>query len=564
MGTPIPHEGLSSRAEPARPLAPDNTAPAALLAGLCARAEAAIGTSPSNAIALGDQGLALAAAQGNEVAAARLQFAQGIAHTFLSQWPAALAALERCVALAERLGDAELLVRATNGLGMAFQRQGQFGLAFQYYQRCVAQARSSGHVIAEARSLVNIGLLYAQMGEHQQALATYREVIERTATVDPQGQVRTVAAINLAEVLRETGDMAQALQVAEQWLPVALANGSALHASTFRFVRGTALLALGGDAGKAMTDLQEACAEARTAEEHNNLAGALVALGRGPIATGQLDAADHALQEAEAIASVDGGAIAYDNGVHKLLLELRKKQRRFEEALVHAELQMALEENTNRERASRRTQVLTMEFEIAKLARLAEAEKQRSESLTQANDALQQLKGRLEYEVRHDALTGLINRRHFLELLDLSLRGAATAGQQLALAYVDVDGFKAVNDTYGHDAGDAMLVQIAARLKSATRDRDEVARLGGDEFIVLFDGLRSVADARASAERLLAALRERPIHWRGNALPLSASVGVASFPQHASDAAALVRRADEAMYTAKRRGKNAVEVAKAP
>jgi len=399
------------------------------------------------------------------------------------------------------------------------------------------------------------------MGEHQQALAIYREVIERTATVEPCGQVRTVAAINVVEVLSETGDLAQALQVAEQWLPLALANHSALHASTFRFVRGTALLALGGDAGQALAELEKACIEARAAEERNNLAGALVALGRGLMHTGRLEDADRALREAEAIASADGGTIAHDSGVHKLLLELRKKQRRFEEALVHAELQMALEESTNRERASRRTQVLTMEFEITKLARQADAEKQRSESLTQANDALQQLKGQLEYEVRHDALTGLINRRHCLELLELSLRCAAAAGQQLALAYVDVDGFKAVNDTHGHDAGDAVLVQIAARLKEATRDRDEVARLGGDEFIVLFNGLRSVADAQASAERLLAALRERPMHWQGSALPLSASVGVASFPQHASDVATLVKRADEAMYAAKRRSKNAVGVA---
>jgi diguanylate cyclase (GGDEF)-like protein/PAS domain S-box-containing protein len=156
-----------------------------------------------------------------------------------------------------------------------------------------------------------------------------------------------------------------------------------------------------------------------------------------------------------------------------------------------------------------------------------------------------------------DSLTALPNRLLLQDRLQQAMLGAGRLGRQLAVLFVDLDGFKRVNDVHGHDVGDAVLRTVAGRMTAALRASDTVARLGGDEFVVLAPGQRRQDDARLLAHKLLAALSQ-PMLLGSRRLEVSASIGLTLFPLDDSDAETLVRHADMAMYAAKRSGRNAV------
>jgi diguanylate cyclase (GGDEF)-like protein len=159
----------------------------------------------------------------------------------------------------------------------------------------------------------------------------------------------------------------------------------------------------------------------------------------------------------------------------------------------------------------------------------------------------------LTRQAYHDALTGLPNRTHLRERADQEVADARATGDRLALLLLDLDGFKRVNDTVGHHAGDALLQAVGRRLEAGLRERDLVARLGGDEFAILLARDPDAAAARAAAERLHARLCE-PYDIEGHEVRVGASIGVALFPDDAEGMPALMRGADAAMYRAKRAG----------
>jgi diguanylate cyclase (GGDEF)-like protein/PAS domain S-box-containing protein len=155
----------------------------------------------------------------------------------------------------------------------------------------------------------------------------------------------------------------------------------------------------------------------------------------------------------------------------------------------------------------------------------------------------------------YDALTGLPNRVLLADRLAQAISQTRRSSAMLAVCYLDLDGFKPVNDTYGHETGDRLLVEMAGRLKDILRGGDTVARLGGDEFVLLLLGLRSVEECEQAMQRLLQVISQ-PLAVVPEALALSASVGVAVFPTDDADPDTLLRHADQAMYQAKQAGKN--------
>lgn len=157
----------------------------------------------------------------------------------------------------------------------------------------------------------------------------------------------------------------------------------------------------------------------------------------------------------------------------------------------------------------------------------------------------------LEQAANYDALTGLPNRRRLTELFEQELYEADQRSGLVSVCFIDLDGFKEINDTHGHAVGDAVLKSVAERLLSSVRDHDIVARLGGDEFVAV---LRDVDDERVYA-RILDAIRQ-PINYKHYVLHLSGSMGVTVYPQDKADADLLIRHADQAMYAAKEAGKN--------
>lgn len=161
----------------------------------------------------------------------------------------------------------------------------------------------------------------------------------------------------------------------------------------------------------------------------------------------------------------------------------------------------------------------------------------------------------LTFLAQRDALTGLYNRAYFSQRMQVVMEQAVTDDRQVAVLFLDLDGFKKVNDTAGHEAGDHLLRIVAQRLSTCVRQGDTLARLGGDEFVVLLDNVRSLAEAERLAKRIVESIAQ-PFSTSGTEYYLGASIGIAVYPEHGSDAATLLRCADAAMYNAKQNGRN--------
>ncbi len=172
-------------------------------------------------------------------------------------------------------------------------------------------------------------------------------------------------------------------------------------------------------------------------------------------------------------------------------------------------------------------------------------------------EALRESEGQLQRQALYDELTGLPNRRLFGERLAHVLAIAEREKYLVALLYVDLDGFKPVNDLLGHGIGDMLLNQVAQRMLIRSRRSDTLARMGGDEFIWLVAYLPNRDEAAQLAESMLKSLRE-PFEIQGNSIQITASIGIALYPESTKDAAELIQWADAAMYGVKREGGNGV------
>ncbi len=162
---------------------------------------------------------------------------------------------------------------------------------------------------------------------------------------------------------------------------------------------------------------------------------------------------------------------------------------------------------------------------------------------------------RLEHLAHFDALTQLPNRMLLADRLQLAMAQTQRSQQMLAVFYLDLDGFKPVNDIHGHAAGDRLLIEVAQRLKQCVRAGDTVSRLGGDEFVLLIGSITDIHECDRAASRVLNALAQ-PFAVNAENVTISASIGVTVYPNDGADADALLRHADQAMYAAKQGGRN--------
>ena len=182
---------------------------------------------------------------------------------------------------------------------------------------------------------------------------------------------------------------------------------------------------------------------------------------------------------------------------------------------------------------------------------------QRLQDLKEINTALQleiierrQAEQRASELATRDALTGLFNRRSLIERTEDAIIRAARRKESVAVLFLDLDKFKVINDTFGHDVGDELLRQVASRIKASVRESDVVARIGGDEFIVLLEGLSSYADAAMLAQKIVSA-NLQVCSIGPHRVTASASIGISMYPQDGSSAQELLKEADLAMYSAK-------------
>jgi diguanylate cyclase (GGDEF)-like protein/PAS domain S-box-containing protein len=167
------------------------------------------------------------------------------------------------------------------------------------------------------------------------------------------------------------------------------------------------------------------------------------------------------------------------------------------------------------------------------------------------------------YSANHDELTGLPNRRLLQDRFEQSLARARRESARIALLMLDLDGFKAVNDQFGHQVGDQVLKQVAIRLAQHVRQLDTVARLGGDEFVIVLHQFSGLGDLELMATRLIEQIAQ-PMALDGKDVSVSTSIGVALYPDTADGVVGLMHAADIAMYSAKSAGKNTFKIAATP
>lgn len=186
--------------------------------------------------------------------------------------------------------------------------------------------------------------------------------------------------------------------------------------------------------------------------------------------------------------------------------------------------------------------------------------KRTAAELFRSNKELKLKEDHLRHLAYHDPLTGLSNRKFFVEQLYESLHWAQHNKLLLGLLFIDLDGFKQINDTLGHEAGDRLLITIAGRLSNSLRASDTVSRLGGDEFTVILRAIPNVQIAGTIADKILTSI-SKPVVLDGYAIRVSASIGISVYPYNSQDSETLMKQADAAMYCAKHQGKNCYKFA---
>ncbi|OSM05132.1 hypothetical protein MAIT1_03283 [Magnetofaba australis IT-1] len=170
---------------------------------------------------------------------------------------------------------------------------------------------------------------------------------------------------------------------------------------------------------------------------------------------------------------------------------------------------------------------------------------------------------RLKHQAHHDPLTGLPNRLLFEDRLHQAIASAQRYGSEIALLYIDLDKFKPVNDTYGHEAGDMALRTVSKRLTSLLRASDTAARIGGDEFVALLPELHDTESVKHVARKILQSLAE-PVDLGVAQAKMGASIGISFFPRHGENYESLMSAADTAMYAVKQSGRNDYCIASDP
>lgn len=441
---------------------------------------------------------------------------------------------------------------------------GDLNLGMQTFEKARAIAERLDHQRLLAHTLSAMGPLLGRMGRMGECESMLRSALNRLDPVQDQA-LRMTACLNLAFLFVEGERLEEALQLLQSSEPQ-LRKCDAMKRNAYEQVLGKAYAKV-GRFDEAIAVLDRQFMRLKGQQDHYTLAGNRVVMGFVLVRAGRADEAVTMLREAH--------RYTRQHSLHAVEIEVLQVLTKACEAT--GDLEQALKAERDLRRLTRQM----IDRETAERARIAEAlarlneERVAKQALTQANaelerqvlqrtQALQQEveeRGQAERMARHwaehDWLTGLGNRSYLDQQLHAMMRDALRDSCHLAVLFIDLDGFKLVNDGFGHPMGDRVLSIIARRLKRSAPEGSVVARFGGDEFVVVLPAQPTLSQVRTDAQQFALKLQQRlarPVHSSNGTVQLSASVGIALGPMDADTPDELIRQADRAMLQAKKSG----------
>lgn len=533
------------------------------------------------------QGLAEARARGDRTTESKMQRCEGYAQESLGETAAAAHSYSAAVIAAELSGDKEAMAEALVSRGELRHFVGNYGEAIDDLKRSYDLSAALKLDSNTSYALNAMANLYADanVGEYDKAIAYYRELLARHVQAGRRGEVAT-AHFNLGSTLERKGDLDAALPEYLRAYEIDQARNDAASVAEEQRVIG-ALLAKQGKPAQALPRIEEAMAYFKRTDDADGVARvrltrgiALRAVGRYEDALKDLDAArayfraeqnqrflariaEERAQALEALArwreayAALGEQFKAQREIDRKLAEERTARLRVQFGAEQTERQNALLQLENQRRGEalraaereRRLQWQVIVLGIALLALLAGL-------------ALRQLRRarRLRTLALTDELTGLPNRRNILTFLGEHAHAAHRSGAALSVISFDIDHFKSINDTHGHDGGDRALKHLAMAAGGALRGSDRIGRVGGEEFLVVLPATERTT-AIEIAERMRKTIEATSFDVVSPGLHISISLGVGTYSTDVHEPVdALIKRADEALYRAKEHGRNRVEV----
>lgn len=529
---------------------------------LNARAWKLLLKNPHQAIDLSQQAAELAQSAG----AYGSPYAPGLAeswyqlgrfHLQLAQYDQALSYLGQAQPQFELLEDTEKLISISIYTGVTYAHLGDFAEAMQHLLRGLATARRNTRRDLVASALNNIGFTLISSGDFRQALPNLEESLVIFKELgDKEGQATTLDSLAQTHLGLEAFE--PALRCAEEGVALCRTLGARRREAAGLDTAGR-ILSQQGRPDAAEASLRAALELARRNGYRLEEETALRHLGGLQAQLGRIDAAKASLEESVRIAA-DIGARRNEYEGHAQLADLHRRRGQFEQALAHFELFHQVKESVFNERNEMRLRGLAIQHRLETAEKEAEIYQLRSKELEHEVGERRKSEAALQELATTDALTGLSNRRQVLDLAGKALIVSQRYRHPLAVIMLDIDRFKTINDTYGHAAGDVVIIEFARRIRVKLRTSDILGRYGGDEFLIALPQT-DVASALPIVRRFKESISAVPVAAKETQVDVGTSIGVCSNElDYSLTLDVLIDRADQALYKAKTGGRNRIEV----
>lgn len=440
-------------------------------------------------------------------------------------------------------GDDYGMIKAVNALGVMHMDMGNYDHALRYFLKSLKLAKRKNMQEREASARANIGMVYNELGRIDEAFDYFAEALNNPE-INNTGFYTASKCIGHYYI--QTGEYDKA----ENSIKEALTTAREVKDTHFE----SELLTTQGILNRDRKQYRQARIDfTRSLDISKKLGNVkietenLYELGVLSLCQGDVETSFCYFNQALALAK-ERDIGRFQCRCYKNLSNLYEKNRDYAKALEYLKKFNSAEKEYNLMKAELKLKSLGFEHELEKKQQQAEIYRLKNEELEEANRKITNL-------ANHDNLTGLPNRRLFMELLKSSMNSACRYGHKIAVFFIDLDDFKPVNDRFGHRAGDYVLRDVGERLTRVLRKTDVVARLGGDEFVILVPELKDTQYLHSIAEKI-GELFRNDFEVGEHKCNLGASIGISLYPDDDTDIEGLLIKADKAMYAAKLQGKN--------